>query len=134
MKKLKEYKRNGFKFEVIERVGDYALAQGSRDGVIRTYEVFRVQSHNGLKFGGVDSPPAEHSPSNVDLVCNGWKYQKEAAARSRLYALSKNGHLRGSISSGKSIEASVSVQDVANEGAKYFVEQFAKLNVNLSAE
>ena len=129
MKKLKEYKRNGFTFEVIERVGDYALAQGSRAGVIRTYEVFRVQSHNGLKFGGVDSPPAEHSPSNVDWGCKGWTYQKESAARSRLVELSGNGYLSESLNAAKSIDASISVEDVADAGAKYLLEQFDDLGI-----
>ena len=130
MKTLKEYKRNGFKFEVIERIGDYALAQGSRAGVIRTYEVFKVQSHNGLKFGGIDSPPAEYAPRNADWGSKGWTYQKESTARSRLDELSGNGDLGAA----KSIEASVSIRDVANEGGKYFVEQFAKLNNIPSSE
>jgi len=134
MKKLTEYKRNGFKFEVIERAGNYALAQGSRSGVIRTYEVFKVQSHNGLKFGGVDSPPAEHSPSNADWGSKGWTYQKEAAARSRLAELSGNGYLNESVNAAKSIDASISVEDMADVGAKYLLEQFDNLNITGGAE
>lgn len=49
MKTLTEYTKNGYQFQIIERIGNYAIAQGNKDGCASpTFEVIAIQSHDGM--------------------------------------------------------------------------------------
>lgn len=78
MKTLKSYHtRGGYPFNVIERRGDIALADGGSIG----YEVFEVQSHDGREIAGTWFEPAEYPPSNEQWGTKGWSFKHEASAR-----------------------------------------------------
>ena len=78
MKRLTSYhSRNGYPFNVIERRGNIALAEGGSIG----YEVFEVQSHDGREIGGKQFEPAEYAPSNEQWGTKGWSFKYEASAR-----------------------------------------------------
>ena len=78
MKPLTTYhSRNGYRFNVIDRRGDVALADGGSVG----YEVFEVQSHDGREIAGTWFEPAEYPPSNEQWGTKGWSFKHEASAR-----------------------------------------------------
>lgn len=81
MKKLVKYSKNGYDFEVVRREGDLAIALGkSRTSKAESWEVFQVQSHNGLCIAGVDIPPAEFAPRNEQWGIKGWTALNEKNA------------------------------------------------------
>ena len=84
MKELKKYKKNGYDFDVVERVGKYAISKGTCKGGGITWEVFEVLSHNGLTFRGVKTEPAEHTPSNKQWGSKGWTYRSIEMAKDKL--------------------------------------------------
>lgn len=74
MTTLKKYKKNGFNFVILNRIGDYALAAGIGENYAKTYEVIIVQSHNGRAIQGKMFPPAEYAPSNEQWGSKGWTF------------------------------------------------------------
>ena len=87
MKKLTKYhSKNGYEFEVIDRIGDIALAKA---GGTVGFEVFEVQSHQGREIGGRHYEPAEYPPSNEQWGSKGWSFKTEAAARAKFAELTK---------------------------------------------
>lgn len=76
MKLLSDYKKNGYHWRIIMRVGDVAMAEADRGG----FEVFRVQSHQGREIAGKWCEPAEYPPSNEQWGSKGWSYQHRADA------------------------------------------------------
>ena len=73
MKTLTTYTKNKYEYTIILREGDLAISFGkSRISDATTWEVFQVQSHNGLTIGGVYMPPAEFCPSNEQWGTKGW--------------------------------------------------------------
>jgi len=87
MKKLEHYKRNGYEFEVVDRIGNIAMATGS-NGNEKTYEVIIVQSHDGREINGNSLPPAEFPPSNEQWGSKGWTFSTEDAAKQSLLNIS----------------------------------------------
>jgi len=75
MNKLTEYKRNGFHYKILKRSGDYGLFHGkSKD--CETFEVIKIQSHNGRAIYGKTFPPSEFPPSNEQWGSYGWTFTK----------------------------------------------------------
>lgn len=65
MKKLEKYSKNNYKFEIIHRDGDWAIAKGTpKEGSHVTWEVIQVQSHNGIYMGENWVDAKEFPPSN----------------------------------------------------------------------
>lgn len=85
MKKLQRYtSKGGYTFNVIDRVGDVALAKSCPSV---GFEVFHVQSHNGRGFAGKWFEPAEYAPSNEQFGEKGWSFRNEVAAREKFNLL-----------------------------------------------
>ncbi len=81
MKTLTQYQaKGGHHFEIIERVGNIALAKA---GGTVGFEVFEVQSHNGREIMGKWCGPAEYPPSNEQWGTKGWSFKTESAARAK---------------------------------------------------
>jgi hypothetical protein len=81
MKKLETYYKNGYDFTVIVRHGDLAIAKGiSRQTGRDNWEVFEVQSHNGVQMGDNWVPAAEFVPSNTQWGDKGWTALNEQHA------------------------------------------------------
>ena len=73
MKRLTEYKKNGYTFTITTRVRNYALAVGRKPGCSSpTFEVIEIQSHNGRDIAGQHFEPAEFPPSNEQWGTKGW--------------------------------------------------------------
>lgn len=81
MKQLTEYAKNGYDFKVTKREKNFAIALGkSRTSKSESWEVFEVQSHNGLNIAGVAIPPAEFPPRNEQWGSKGWTALSENRA------------------------------------------------------
>lgn len=88
MKTLTEYQKNGYQFRIIERIGNYAIAQGDKDGCASpTFEVIAIQSHDGMSIAGKQIEPAEYAPSNAQWGSQGWTYQNMEQAKEKLEEL-----------------------------------------------
>jgi len=81
MNKLLQYKRNGFTFNQVDRVGDIAYFVGVGKEGETTHEVIVVQSHDGREINGVSYPPAEYPPSNEQWGRKGWTFSTPLQAR-----------------------------------------------------
>ena len=78
MKRLIEYKKNGYSFTLVKRLGDNAIFRGTRTDhgeTSQSYEVIMIQSHNGLNIHGNESPAAEYRPSDSQWGSKAWTYQ-----------------------------------------------------------
>jgi hypothetical protein len=84
MKTLQTYNRNGYTFTQLKRIGNVAAFEGKREGFMSTFEVIKIQSHNGREIHGTYCEPAEYPPCNAQWGVCGWSYQKESPALSRL--------------------------------------------------
>lgn len=73
MNKLTEYKRNGFSFQLVKRIGGFAFFHGKRKD-INAYEVIKIQSNNGRTIAGKSFPPSEFPPSNEQWGTYGWSF------------------------------------------------------------
>ena len=89
MKLLTNYKKNGYQFSLVERVGAFAAFKGERVGGMSTWEVIEVQSHDGLNLFGKFLPPTEYAPNNAQWGVKGWTYMSEEKALGRLVELTK---------------------------------------------
>jgi len=87
MKVLKQYKKNGFSFDIIERDGEFAIAKGVRGSGVVSFEVITIRQHNGLNFGDRTTEPAEYPPSNTEWGSKGWTYRSIEMARDKFYEL-----------------------------------------------
>jgi len=81
MKTLTRYRSpKGFEWQIIERIGNIALAQS---GGTVGFEVFEMQSHNGREIHGKWFEPAEYAPSNEQWGTKGFSFKTEAKAREK---------------------------------------------------
>jgi hypothetical protein len=81
MKKLEKYYKNGYDFTLIHREGDLAISLGKsrmHDG--ENWEVFEVQSHNGMMMGENWVDAAEFPAGNNQWGDKGWTAINEADA------------------------------------------------------
>ena len=90
MKQLTEYTKNGYAFALIERTGNLAIFHGihkaSRD---ETWELIRIQNHDGRVIQGKEYPPAEYPPHNEQWGRLGWTFTNEDWARKTLARMTK---------------------------------------------
>ena len=81
MKKLEKYYKNGYDFTLVHREGDLAIAVGkSRIHDKENWEVFEVQSHNGMMMGANWVDAAEFCPTSSMWGCKGWTALNEQDA------------------------------------------------------
>ena len=63
-----EFRKSGFDFKLLLRDGNVALLRKTKPGLsFESYEVVRVQRHNGYQIAGKKIPPAEMMPSSYNL-------------------------------------------------------------------
>ena len=80
----KQFNKKGFTYKQIKRVGDKAIfEQSKKDQSDRTYEVVKINRHNGYELGGQKIPPGEAYPSTSQWGTAGWTYRslQEAEAK-----------------------------------------------------
>jgi len=79
------YGKNGFEFNLVVRRGDLAIFKGvSRANGNESFELIRIQSHNGREIAGKVCPPAEYPPSNEQWGSKGWTFTTLDLAESRM--------------------------------------------------
>lgn len=91
-----QFNRQGFIYELVARDGDIAVYSqrsksiGTKDlGKVVGYEVFKVQSHDGLFIHGVWIEPSEYIPSNAEWGQKGWSFFDEKKAMEKFQKLIK---------------------------------------------
>lgn len=81
MKVLQQYSKHKYDYQIIHREGNWAISYGkSRVSRADNWEVFEIQSHNGLTIGGVYMEPAEFVPNNSQWGSKGWTALNEKHA------------------------------------------------------
>jgi hypothetical protein len=83
IKRLIEYSKNGYKFNLVKRLRDNAIFKGTRTDhgeQSETFEVIMIQSHNGLEIHGNKVPPSEFRPSDSQWGTKAWTFQSIEAA------------------------------------------------------
>ena len=83
------FKKNGFDFEQLDRVGNIALFAKSKGKAPSTFEVVRIGSHNGFTVMGNVIPPAETYPPSEKWGVDGWSYNDREQAVNKFNALIK---------------------------------------------
>jgi hypothetical protein len=86
MKRITEYKKNGYNYTVIYRKGNLAVAQETRHG---SCEVFYIQSHQGREINGKVIPAAEFVPSNNQWGALGWTLPNHESAMRKVEELTE---------------------------------------------
>jgi hypothetical protein len=85
MKTLTEYSKNGYNFTLHSRDGDVAIFHGrATQSESESWEVIRIQSHNGREIQGKYFEPAEYPPSNEQFGRLGWSMPSEESARVKM--------------------------------------------------
>jgi hypothetical protein len=76
-------KRQGFRYECVERKGDWAIYRQIEKANDKTmaFELVRVGRHNGFSIAGLTFPPAETYPSSSLWGSHGWTYPDLEIAR-----------------------------------------------------
>ena len=87
MKLLTEYKRNGYNFTMLARLGDYAIFRGESETCAENYEVIEIQSHQGREVHGTFCPPSEYPPSNNQWGTKGWTSNDYESAEAKFKQL-----------------------------------------------
>lgn len=77
------FRKNGFNFLQVKRVGDVAIYRKANAVFILGYEVFRIQRHNGRRIGDAEIPPAEFMPSSEQWGTLGFTCMTLDAAEAR---------------------------------------------------
>ncbi len=98
MKTLPEqFRSNGFDFRQLKRVGDVAVFEKSKPilkpsrgyEMIRSFEVVKIQSHNGYEIAERKIEPAESMPSSESWGRLGWTFTDLQSAENKFNELSK---------------------------------------------
>jgi hypothetical protein len=72
----KQFEKKGFTYKQVKRIGDKAIFEQTKKGQEGiTYEVVKINRHNGYELGGQKIPPGEAYPSTSQWGVAGWTYQ-----------------------------------------------------------
>ena len=70
-----EFRKSGFDFKLLLRDGNVALLRKTKPGFsFESYEVVRIQRHNGYQIAGIKIPPAEMMPHSELWGTHGWTF------------------------------------------------------------
>ena len=70
-----QFRKEGFDFKILLREGNVAMLRKTKPGFsFESYEVVRIQSHNGYTIDGVEIEPAESIPNSTQWGRKGWTY------------------------------------------------------------
>lgn len=75
-----QFRKDGFDHEVIRREGMVALIKKTKTGY-SSFEVIRIQSHDGYEMMGVVVPPAEHMPRSEDWGTHGFTFPGDSRVK-----------------------------------------------------
>lgn len=91
MKPLIEYTKNGHHFTIWHREENLAIFHGrSKAGNSETWELIKVQSHNGRDIAGKWFDAAEYPPSNEQWGIAGWSFVSRNDAMVKMQELKAN--------------------------------------------
>jgi hypothetical protein len=83
-----QFTKQGFEFTQIKRVGMLAIyVKQSLHNKGSTYEVIRVQSHNGRTIAGKYFEPAEYFPSSEQWGTHGFTCRTMESAEKRMWRM-----------------------------------------------
>lgn len=72
----KKFDKKGFTYTQVKRVGDKAIYEQTKKGHESTsFEVVKINRHNGYELGGQKIPPGEAYPSTSQWGNAGWTFQ-----------------------------------------------------------
>ena len=84
----KKFDKKGFTYTQIKRVGDRAIFEQSKEGQEgTTFEVVKINRHNGYELGGQKIPPGEAYPSTSQWGVAGWTYRSLKDAETKFKKL-----------------------------------------------
>jgi hypothetical protein len=76
-----QFGKSGFQFNILLREGNVALLRKTKLGFsFESFEVVRIQRHNGYQIAGKKIPPAEMMPSSYNWGTHGWTFTSYDAA------------------------------------------------------
>lgn len=80
------FSKSGWQFRQIERKGNLAIFERSKDEGKPHYEVVKIRAHNGFKIPGTETmaEPAEVYPSDTAWGRDGFTYSTLDEARQKL--------------------------------------------------
>ena len=82
------FKRHGFTYNQLQRVGDVAILAQSKPDLSRVwFEVVIVQRHDGHVIHGQNVPPAEYMPSAETWGRFGFTFRDNHSAQAKFDAL-----------------------------------------------
>lgn len=84
----KTFRKSGFDFEQLKRIGNVALYRKT-NGNIESFELVKVQAHDGYFIKDVEMPPAEFYPSSEQWGTNGWTFTTRDEAELMFQKLAK---------------------------------------------
>lgn len=91
MKKLTDFAKNTFRYEVIKRYGNLAIIKAStKEGGAVAYETIHVREREETKLFDNVMPATEYGPSNEQFGDQGFSYPNEAMALRKLDELIKS--------------------------------------------
>jgi hypothetical protein len=101
MKKIeKSFKKHGFDFKQIKRVGDVAIFEQSKPTwPSARYEVVKIGKHSGYYLGGSKLEPAETYPGGSLWGIQGWTYTTLEEAENRFKKVCKRFNKKRTLSS-----------------------------------
>ncbi len=66
------YKKNGYEFKLVSRIGDVAIFEQHSEGSVIAYEVFEVRKQKETQFGDIHYEAKERVPSNEEWGTNAY--------------------------------------------------------------
>jgi hypothetical protein len=78
-----EFKKSGFDFKQVRRLGDVAIYSKRKGSADLGFEVIKISHHNGYTIAGNFIPPSETYPSSEQWGTNGFTCDDEQSAIAR---------------------------------------------------
>lgn len=84
----KQFDKKGFTYTQIKRVGDKAIYKQAKKGQASvSFEVVKINRHNGYELGGQKIPPGEAYPSTSQWGNAGWTFTSLSLAEAKFKKL-----------------------------------------------
>jgi len=84
----KQFDKKGFTYKQIKRVGDKAIYEQTKKGQTgKTFEVVKINRHNGYELGGQKIPPGEAYTSTSQWGTAGWTHRTLGEAETKFKKL-----------------------------------------------
>ena len=80
------FTKNGFRFEQVERRGDFAVYRKSK-GKAESFETIKITRHDGYTIAGATIPAGECYPSSEQWGANGFTFNDQQKALEKMKQL-----------------------------------------------